>query len=86
MTTMTTSTTMTLLNSSIAIPIVLQLLQLLERLGNNNSRRYSKSLAASEVVTKGDEDTRCATTLKKIITSHFSTNSPRDSCSYSTKN
>ena len=49
-----------------------ELLQMLEVLGRN-SRRYSTSLAASEVVAKGDEygnregNTKCAKTLRNII-------------------
>ena len=54
-----------------------QLLQMLEVLGKNSRiARSSKSLAASEVVAQGDRDrdrnregdTRCAATLRKIIT------------------
>jgi len=43
-----------------------QLLQMIERLGNN---RLSKSLSASDLADR-DQDTRCATTLRKIITSN----------------
>ena len=51
-----------------------QLLQILEGLGRN-SRIARSSLAASEVVAQGDrdrqEDTKCAKTIRNIITSHY---------------